>query len=81
VYKKVEVKGKGGGGKVYKVHVMGNPQCIWAIKKVKLEIGNEELRESVFNEIELLVCMCVYMFVCMYMPPVGYQESQAGDLQ
>ena len=55
IYKKIEVKGKGGGGKVYKVHVQGSPQSIWAIKKVKLEIGNEELRESVFNEIELLV--------------------------
>lgn len=55
IYKKIEVKGKGGGGKVYKVHVKDHPESIWAIKKIKLAAGDEELKDSVFNEIELLL--------------------------
>jgi len=54
IYKKIEVKGKGGGGKVYKVHLKENPESIWAIKKIKLD-GDDEVRDSVFNEIELLL--------------------------
>jgi hypothetical protein len=57
IYKKVEVKGKGGGGKVYKVHRVEDEESVWAIKKIKLDPGDEDLRESVFNEIELLVRM------------------------
>ena len=57
LYKKVEVKGKGGGGKVYKVHRVEDEESVWAIKKIKLDPGDEDLRESVFNEIELLVRM------------------------
>ena len=57
VYKKVEVKGKGGGGKVYKVHRVEDEESVWAIKKIKLEPGDDDLRESVLNEIELLVRM------------------------
>ncbi|EKX48338.1 hypothetical protein GUITHDRAFT_136848 [Guillardia theta CCMP2712] len=56
LYKKIEVKGKGGGGKVYKVHLKDDPNSIWAIKKIKLE-GDEELRVSVQNEIDLLIAL------------------------
>lgn len=36
LYKKIEVKGKGGGGKVYKVCLKDDESSIWAIKKIKL---------------------------------------------
>lgn len=56
LYRKIEVKGKGGGGKVYKVCLKDDESSIFAIKKIKLD-GDEDLRACVLNEIELLVAL------------------------
>ena len=55
LYKKIEVVGKGGGGKVYKVSLKDDDTSIWAIKKIKLDDDDADLRTAVLNEIELLV--------------------------
>ena len=47
LYRKIEVKGKGGGGKVYKVCHKDDESSIWAIKKIKLgESGSLLCREG-----------------------------------
>ena len=56
LYKKIDVIGKGGGGKVYKVSLEDDDKSVWAIKKIKLE-EDQELRACVLNEIELLVAL------------------------
>ena len=57
LYKKISVMGKGGGGKVYKVHAAEDESQVFAVKKIKLVPNDDDLRESVFNEIALLVAL------------------------
>ena len=56
LYKKIEVVGKGGGGKVYKVSLKDDDTSVWAIKKIKLDDDDADLRTAVVYIARLESC-------------------------